>query len=71
VGRRCYPTGFVQSAHQLHIARFALGLAEAGYFPGIVLYLAFRRRQMVWELVVLLLSYWATTIPAGSRATGK
>ena len=28
-------TGFVQSAHQLYIARFALGLAEAGYFPGI------------------------------------
>ena len=32
-------TGFVQSANQLYIARFALGLAEAGYFPGIVLYL--------------------------------
>ena len=33
-------TGFVQSANQLYVARFALGLAEAGYFPGIVLYLA-------------------------------
>jgi MFS transporter, ACS family, tartrate transporter len=32
-------TGFVQSANQLYLARFALGLAEAGYFPGIVLYL--------------------------------
>ena len=34
-------TGFVQSANQLYIARFALGLAEAGYFPGIVLYLSY------------------------------
>jgi ACS family tartrate transporter-like MFS transporter len=34
-------TGFVQSANQLYIARFALGLAEAGYFPGIVLYLGY------------------------------
>jgi hypothetical protein len=25
----------VQTAHQLYIARFVLGLAEAGYFPGI------------------------------------
>lgn len=34
-------TGFVQSVHQLYLARFALGLAEAGYFPGIVLYLGY------------------------------
>ena len=34
-------TGFVQSAHQLYAARFALGLAEAGYFPGIALYLGY------------------------------
>jgi ACS family tartrate transporter-like MFS transporter len=38
-------TGFVQSANQLYIARFALGLAEAGYFPGIVLYLGYWFRQ--------------------------
>ena len=34
-------TGFVQSVHQLYLARFALGLAEAGYFSGIVLYLGY------------------------------
>ena len=34
-------TGFVQSAGQLYFARFALGLAEAGYFPGILLYLGY------------------------------
>jgi MFS transporter, ACS family, tartrate transporter len=34
-------TGFVHSVHQLYAVRFALGLAEAGYFPGIVLYLSY------------------------------
>jgi ACS family tartrate transporter-like MFS transporter len=34
-------TGFVHTVHQLYIARFLLGLAEAGYFPGIVLYLTY------------------------------
>ena len=34
-------TGFVHNVHQLYIARFLLGLAEAGYFPGIVLYLTY------------------------------
>ena len=27
-------TGFVHSVHQLYVARFLLGLAEAGYSPG-------------------------------------
>ncbi len=30
-------TGFVHTVHQLYVVRFLLGLAEAGYFPGIVL----------------------------------
>jgi ACS family tartrate transporter-like MFS transporter len=49
-------TGFVQSIHQLYIARFALGLAEAGYFPGIVLYLGywFRRREKAQALALIL-----------------
>jgi len=32
-------TGFVQDKIQLYIARFALGLAEASFFPGIIVYL--------------------------------
>lgn len=32
-------TGLVQSAHQLYWARFFLGLAEAGFFPGMIVYL--------------------------------
>ncbi|KAA9028463.1 MFS transporter [Niallia endozanthoxylica] len=34
-------TGFVQSATHLYIVRFLLGVAEAGFFPGIILYLTY------------------------------
>ena len=34
-------TGFVQSTTHLYIARFLLGVAEAGFFPGILLYLTY------------------------------
>lgn len=34
-------TGFVHSAAHLYIVRFLLGVAEAGFFPGIVLYLTY------------------------------
>ena len=56
-------TGFVQSAHQLYIARFMLGLAEAGYFPGIVLYLGywFRQREKARAIALIL-----TGIPLAS-----
>src|SRR6516164_2523547 len=49
-------TGFVQSPNQLYIARFALGLAEAGYFPGIVLYLGywFRQREKAQAIALIL-----------------
>jgi len=48
--------GFVQSAHQLYVARFMLGLAEAGYFPGIVLYLGywFRQREKAQAIALIL-----------------
>ena len=41
-------TGFVQTAMHLYVARFLLGVAEAGYFPGILLYLTywFRQREL-------------------------
>ena len=41
-------SGFVRTAHQLYATRLLLGLAEAGYFPGIILYLTywFRQRQL-------------------------
>jgi ACS family tartrate transporter-like MFS transporter len=50
-------TGFVHSAHQLLVARFALGLAEAGYFPGITLYLGywFRQREKAQAIAVIMI----------------
>jgi ACS family tartrate transporter-like MFS transporter len=50
-------TGFVQSATQLYVARFALGLAESGYFPGIVLYLGywFRQREKAQAIALILM----------------
>jgi ACS family tartrate transporter-like MFS transporter len=34
-------TGFAHSVAQLHVVRFLLGMAEAGFFPGIILYLTY------------------------------
>lgn len=40
--------GFVQNANQLYVLRFLLGVAEAGFFPGIIVYLThwFRAREL-------------------------
>ncbi len=40
--------GFAQKSAHLYVVRFLLGVAEAGYFPGIMLYLTywFRQRQL-------------------------
>lgn len=32
-------TGFVRTSHQFYVARFLLGAAEAGFFPGVLVYL--------------------------------
>lgn len=42
-------TGFIHSAREFYVLRFALGLAEAGLFPGIMYYLGlwFPRRYRV------------------------
>jgi ACS family tartrate transporter-like MFS transporter len=34
-------TAFVQTASQLYVLRFLLGVAEAGFFPGIIVYLTY------------------------------
>jgi MFS family permease len=50
-------TGFVHSIHQLYVARFALGIAESGYFPGIVLYLGywFPQREKAQAIASILI----------------
>jgi MFS transporter, ACS family, tartrate transporter len=49
-------TGFVQTAMHLYVMRFLLGLAEAGYFPGILLYLTywFQQRQLAHNFALFL-----------------
>src|SRR5579864_555272 len=56
-------TGFVHSAHQLYVARFLLGVAEAGFFPGIVLYLTYWFRQRDQARVI---SLFVTALPVAS-----
>ena len=57
-------TGLVQTAHQLYVLRFFLGVAEAGYFPGMVLYLTywFPQRERARALALLAMATPITTI---------
>lgn len=34
-------TGFIQGANSFYVMRFLLGIAEAGFFPGVLLYLTY------------------------------
>jgi sugar phosphate permease len=49
-------SGFARTAHQMYAARFLLGFAEAGYFPGIALYLTywFRQRHLAQTVALFL-----------------
>jgi MFS transporter, ACS family, tartrate transporter len=47
-------TSFAHTAFHLYVARFLLGVAEAGYFPGILLYLTywFPQRQLAYVIAL-------------------
>lgn len=64
-------TGLVQSVHQLYAARIVLGFAEAGYYPGIVLYLTywFRQREQA-RVLSLFLTGFAVNSVLGSPTSG-
>jgi Sugar phosphate permease len=64
-------TGFVSTVHQLYGMRFLLGLAEAGYFPGILLYLTywFPQREQA-RVIALLLTGFPVTIILGAPVSG-
>jgi len=49
-------TGFVKTASHVYVLRFLLGVAEAGYFPGIVLYLTywFPQRQLARNIALFI-----------------
>jgi MFS transporter, ACS family, tartrate transporter len=57
-------TGFIQNVSQLYVARFLLGLAESGYFPGIVLYLTywFPRREQARAIAMFMTAIPITSI---------
>jgi MFS transporter, ACS family, tartrate transporter len=60
-------TAFARSAQQLYLARFLLGVAEAGFFPGILLYLSywFRQRSMAQAIGLFM-----TALPTASIIGG-
>jgi ACS family tartrate transporter-like MFS transporter len=60
-------TGFVHNVHQLYAVRFLLGLAEAGYYPGVVLYLTywFRQRERAQAIALVLVGIPVTSILGG------
>lgn len=47
-------SAFVQSSAQLYLLRFLLGVAEAGFFPGIIIYLTywFRKREQATTIAM-------------------
>jgi ACS family tartrate transporter-like MFS transporter len=60
-------TAFARSAVQLYAARFLLGVAEAGFFPGVLYYLSywFPQRQQAQAIGIFL-----TALPAASILGG-
>ena len=64
-------TSLVHTIHQLHLARFLPGLAEAGYFPGMTLYLTYwlPQREQARALAFLMAALPVTTI-LGSPVSG-
>src|SRR5215467_2308137 len=64
-------TGLVHSAPQLYAVRFLLGVGEAGFFPGILLYLTywFPQREQA-RAIALLLTGFPVTIILGAPISG-
>jgi ACS family tartrate transporter-like MFS transporter len=60
-------TGFVHNVHQLYLVRFLLGLAEAGYYPGVVLYLTYwlRQREQAQAIATVLVGLPVASILGG------
>ena len=56
-------TGFVQNVTQIYVVRFLLGLAEAGFFPGMILYMTYWFRQRERAQAV---AFFMTGLPIAS-----
>jgi ACS family tartrate transporter-like MFS transporter len=63
--------GLVHNVSQLYVIRFLLGVAEAGFFPGIVLYLTywFRQREQA-QMVALFLTGLPVATIVGAPLSG-
>ena len=64
-------TGFVFTVRQLYLARFLLGVAEGGYFPGMLLYLTywFRQREQARVIALVLMGIPITNV-VGAPVSG-
>ena len=56
-------TAFVHTPSQLYLARFVLGAAEAGFFPGVIVYLSY---WFIREDRAKATSYFMSAIPLSS-----
>jgi MFS transporter, ACS family, tartrate transporter len=64
-------TGFAQSKGHLYILRFLLGVAEAGFFPGIIFYLTywFRSQEMGRAYSLFIIALPSATIVGAPIST--
>jgi MFS transporter, ACS family, tartrate transporter len=64
-------TGLVRDVPQLYVARSLLGIAEAGFFPGIILYLTywFRQREQA-QAIALFMTALPITSVLGAPVSG-
>src|SRR6266550_3080903 len=58
-------TGFVQTPVQLYGARFLLGAAEAGFFPGVIVYLS---HWFIYRDRAKAVALFMSAVPTGRRA---
>ena len=60
-------SGFVRTVHQLYMARFLPGVAEAGYYPGILLYLTywFGQREQAQAIALFMTGIPITNVLGG------
>jgi ACS family tartrate transporter-like MFS transporter len=64
-------TAFAQDAFHLYIIRFLLGVAEAGFFPGIILYLNswFRKKELATTIAMFMTAIPVSYIIGGPLST--
>lgn len=62
-GLICVLTGLIQDTTQFYIARFLLGAAEAGFFPGVIVYLS---HWFPYESRAKAVAMFMTAVPVAS-----